>query len=213
MQLESRPDFEEVQRRWAAFWRGESLGRPLVALVIPKPGVEPVRRPRKVVPAEGKIDNLDAIAEQHLKWAETHDFLGEALHYCYFEFGPDHFSALLGAELKFDPESPNTSWCVPFIEDWDSAEISFRRDGKWWRRTVEFIRAFRARCDGKVLLAGPTLVAGLDCLAAVCGAEKLLLDLALAPDKVHIALAAVNRVYDEILAALKDELGVAEWAA
>jgi len=213
MKLEARPDLDEVSRRWSAFWRGERLDRPLVSIVVPRPGVEPVRRPRKVVPAEGSIADIDAVAEQHIRWAETHEFLGEALPYCYFEFGPDHFSALLGAELEFSPESPNTSWCVPFINEWDAAEIKFRRDGKWWERTVEFISSFRARCDGRVLLAGPTLVAGLDCLAAIRGAENLLLDLALAPEKVHAALAAVNRAYDEILAAFKDELGVADWGS
>ncbi len=69
----------------------------------------------------------------------------------------------------------------------------------------------RARCDGKLLLAGPTLVAGLDCLAAIRGVENLLMDLLLVPDKVEAALKDVCYAYKEILEALSIELGVKEY--
>ena len=44
MELEFKPDFEEVRQRWSKFWKGEST-RPLVHIVLPKEGVEPVPHP------------------------------------------------------------------------------------------------------------------------------------------------------------------------
>ena len=210
MDLEFKPDFEEARQRWIAFWKGEKLDRPLVSVVVPKPGVEPVEKPPYASGADG---NYKPVIDQLLAWARTHEFIGEAIPFFHVEFGPDHFSSLLGADLKFHPDSQGTSWCVPFIKDWDGAHIRFQPDCLWYKRTVEFIRALRARCDGKILLAGPTLVAGLDCLAAIRGVENLLMDLLLVPDKVKTALRDVCCAYEEILKALSAELGVEEYGS
>ena len=206
MELEFKPDFTAVQARWDAFWRGERLARPMVSITAPKPGRQPAEKPPYTSGAEG---DFQPVIDQLLAWADSCLFLGDALPFFYLEFGPDHFSSFLGADLKFHADSPGTSWAVPFVRDWDDAEIRFRPESFWWRRTVEFIRALRARCDGKLLLAAPTLVAGLDCLAAIRGVENLLLDLAACPEKIHAALKAVCRAYDKILAALASELDYA----
>ncbi len=55
MDLEFKPDFEETRQRWAAFWNGEKLDRPLVSIVIPKPGVEPVEKPPYTSGADGNF--------------------------------------------------------------------------------------------------------------------------------------------------------------
>jgi 5-methyltetrahydrofolate--homocysteine methyltransferase len=208
MEMEFKPDFEDAKDRWTAFWKGENLGRPLVSIVLPQTDVEPVAKPSPVACVH---DDYEAAIEQVLRWAETHEFVAEAIPFYRVQFGPDHFSALLGADLEFSPDSPDTSWCVPFVEDWDDAEIKFQPDGKWWEKTVERIRAFRARCDGKLLVCGPNLQSGLDCLSAIRGPEKLLMDVVTVPDKVKAALDAVCRAYDEALAALSVETGVEEF--
>ena len=203
MELEFKPDFSEAQKQWKAFWNGKNR-RPLVCVTLPKEGMEPVEKPPYTSGADG---NFEPVIDQLLAWAASHIFIGEAIPFYYLEFGPDHFSALLGADLKFDSNSPGTSWCQPFIKDWDDAEIRFRRDSFWWKRTVDFAHALRKRCDGKLLIAAPTLVANLDALAAIRGAKELLLDLIMCPDKVQRALNAVCQAYEEILEALSDELG------
>ncbi len=207
MELEFKPDFEQVKDRWSAFWKGEDLGRPLVSIVLPRPGIEPVAKPSSIACVQ---DNFEALIDQVLQWAQTHEFIAEAIPFYHVQFGPDHFSALLGAELEFNPDSPDTSWVVPFVQDWDDAEIKFQPDGKWWRKTIERIQAFRARCDGKLLISGPSLQGGLDCLSAIRGPEKLLMDMVMAPDKVKAALDAVCRAYDEVLEALSVETGIEE---
>jgi len=203
MELEFKPDFEAIRKRWDAFWRGENT-RPALAAVLPKPGVESVSKPPYTA---GRDGNFTPVIDQLLRWAETHEFLGEALPFFYLEFAADHFATFLGADLRFHESGNGHGWAVPFIKDWDADEIRFRREGKWWEFTVQFAEALRARCDGKLLIASPTMVANLDALAALRGTEELLADLVDQPDKVHRALDQLTRAYAEILDALAELLG------
>ncbi|MGH8245783.1 MAG: hypothetical protein ACREUU_05055 [Gammaproteobacteria bacterium] len=227
MKLNFKPDFEETQQRWMEFWRGENK-RPLVSIIVPKPGVKISAPPKHLagLPREFPPDGRDAgikyadppaylrgydgnfqpVIDQLLEWADAHDFIGEAIPGYYLEFGPDTFSAYLGADLQIDPET-GTSWCVPFVQDLDDAEFRFRRDGHWWQLTVEFMRAVRAQCDGKLLIVPPTLVANLDALSAIRGTQELMVDMALSPEKVKRALEAVCRAHTEIFNAIAQEFG------
>ena len=205
MELEFKKDFSEIQNRWDLFWQGRYIDKPLVSMVLPKEGVTPIAKPgcQQLIRREGAFE---PVIEQMLKWAETHEFIGEAIPYVSVEFGPDHFSTLLGCDLEFLPDSSGTNWAVPFLKDLDDKEIRFRRDSFWWNRTVSFIREARKACDGKLLLAAPTLVAGLDSLVAMRGVQELNMDLALYPEKVKQSLSMVNKAYIEILDALAIEL-------
>ncbi|MDD5458039.1 MAG: hypothetical protein PHF37_01400 [Phycisphaerae bacterium] len=202
MELEFKTDFEQVRQRWDSFWKNEALSRPLVSIVSPKDGVEPRPKPSSVASVE---NDLNVVIEQLLAWADSHVFLGDAIPFYQIQFGPDHFSALLGAELKFHPDNPDTSWCVPFVENWDDAEIKFHPESQWWEKTIRSLRAFRARCDGKVLITGPNLQAGLDCLSAIRGPQNLLMDVITDPDKVKRALDSVCLAYEQALNALSIE--------
>ncbi len=202
MELESRPDFDAVRREWDDFWAGRRAG-PMVNVVVERKGVAPVPKPPYMAGAEGDCGRW---VDQVLGWARSHEFLGGAVPFYQIEFAADHFALLLGAERETSDESPDTAWAMPFVEDWDRAEIRFRRDGRWWRRTVEYAERLRARTDGVVLIEPPTLVANLDALSAIRGPERFMMDLAVAPEKIHAALEAVDRAYGEILDALDDLL-------
>jgi len=193
MELEFRPDFEQVRQRWAQFWRGEST-RPLLLAVRPKPGVEPV-------------------IDQAIGWAATHDFLDGAIPGYQVTFAPDHFAALLGADLRNAEGSSGTNWIEPFVEDWDDADIRFQPEGKWWRRTAEVIERFRRRCDGRLIIYGTHFQGGLDCLVAIRGAQELLADLLDAPEKVLDARLRVDRALDDARAALAEALDVATYGS
>jgi hypothetical protein len=203
MKLEFKPDFEQARQQWAAFWNGENK-RPLVYAILPKQGVKPVEQPAYLQARDG---NFQPVIDQFLAWADTHEFIGEALPFCFVEWGPDTFSTFLGSELKFTPEvAPYTSWCIPFIKDWDDVEIRFRRESYWWQMTVNFIRELRRQCDSKFLINPPTLVANLDSLAAIRGTQNLLMDMIICPDKVKKALDAICRAHTEVLEEYSKEL-------
>ena len=154
--------------------------------------------------------NFAPIIDQIEAWAETHDFLGDAIPFAYVEWGADTFSGFLGADLKF---GGSTAWSVPFVEDWRKVRIEFRRDGVWWQKTLEFFHALRNRFDGRLLINPPTLVANLDCLAAIRGIERLLLDLTEHPETIKRILEDVCRVHDEVLDAYATELDFAKYGS
>jgi hypothetical protein len=194
MKLEYKPDFDAAAAQWTRFWRGEHT-RPCVMAVLPKPGVKPVDKPRF---AAGATGDFEPVIDQALRWAETHEFLGDAIPFFYLEFAAEHFATLLGADLRFSETEPG-GWTVPCLVDLASAEIRFEREGKWWKRTAEFAQAIRSRCDGRLLIACNTLAGNLDALAALCGTEKLLLAMIEDPDSVHRALDQIDRAHAEIL--------------
>ena len=208
MKLEHKPDFQEVRTSWAAFWRGES-SRPLFQAIEPKPGCTPVQKPR---PYDCAFGDLDPIIDQALAWAATHDFLADSIPSFMITFAPDHFAALLGAEIKHS-EDGKTNWVETSLTSLDDVEISFQRDGYWWKRTVECIERFRARCDGKLIITGTHLQGGLDCLAALYGTQNTLMDMAVEPDLVLRALEQIDQAMLEVRAALADVLDVATWGS
>ena len=201
MELEFKKDFRAAAEQWENFSAGRNT-RPVMSCVLPKAGVAPVPKPPY---ASGARGGFDAVIDQLLAWAETHDFLAESIPFFYLEFGADHFAALLGGDLKFSESDPG-GWAVPFVADLADAEIHFDREGKWWKRTVEFAQALRARCDGKLLIASNTLVSNLDALAAIHGPQNLLIAMLDNPDAVHRALAQIDRAHAEILDAFAELL-------
>ena len=209
MDLEFRPDFEHTRRRWAQFWRGEST-RPLLLAARAKPGVEPAAKPSCYVCA---FNDIEPVIEQAIQWAATHEFLDGAIPGYQVTFAPDHFAALLGADLRNAEGSSATNWIEPFVEDWDDADIRFQPEGKWWRRTAEVIERFRRRCDGRLIIYGTHLQGGLDCLVALRGAQGVLSDLLDVPEKVLDALRRVDRAIDDVRAAMAEALDVATYGS
>jgi hypothetical protein len=207
-----KPDFDSCAHRWVAFWRGEALDRPMILAVVPKPDRPTAPKPYPIRPDR---DVSQAIA-QTLAWAASHDFVGDAIPFLTMEFGAEHFATFLGAEMRYHETYDSTGWVVPFVRDWDAVELRLDRDSFYWRRTLEFIRALRASCEGRVLICAPALSAGMDALSAIRGPERLLTDLVDCPGKVRRALAQVRQVYGEVVDVLKrelawDELGTANW--
>jgi 5-methyltetrahydrofolate--homocysteine methyltransferase len=195
-----KPDLDAAKGRWDDFWRGRAA-RPMLLAVVPRPGVKPVEKPAY---AAGHDGNFAPVIAQLAGWAETHEFLGEAIPFHYLEFSADHFSTLLGADLTFPGDGGG--WPVPFVEDWARTTLAFQRQSAWWRRTVDFAAALRARFGDSLMIASPTLAANLDALAAVRGTDTLLMDLVDQPELVQRALDQVGAAHGEILGALAELL-------
>lgn len=194
-----KKDFAGTRLMWDKFWQ-ERNERPLFSAIIPKPGVETVAKPPYAAGADG---NFMPVIDQLLKWAESHEFLYEAIPFFYLEFAADHFAALLGADLIF-PDKDQGGWPVHFIRDIENTDIKFQRDGKWWERTCQFASALKEKCGESIMIASPTMVGNLDALVAIRGANEVLMDLALNPEAVKRALTQINCAYTEILDAFSE---------
>ncbi len=209
MELEFKPDLEEVRQRWDQFWYDDGLDRPMAMANIPKPGVEPVSPPHQYnLPTA----DLEAFADRVYAWGASREFLGDAIPYYGVSFAPDHLALLLEADMEYagsmDAEgTAKSGWIIPFLKDYDQ-EIRFRPEGKWWETTVACIRALRKRCDGSLIIAGTHLQGGLDALAAIRDPQALMMDMLERPEDVERTLTQIDRAVNDVRAALGVELGV-----
>jgi 5-methyltetrahydrofolate--homocysteine methyltransferase len=194
-QLEYKPDFADIARRWDAFWAGRSEG-PLVAAVVPKRGTEPVERPAY---GAGRDGDFGPVVDAVLRWAATHEFLGDAVPCFHAEFTADHAAVLMGAGLALPADGHGDGWSLPVLHDIRDADIQVRRDSAWYERTVRYLEALQAACEGRLFVAPPSFAGGLDTLAALRGSEALLVDLIEHPEAVHRALDQVDRCSAELL--------------
>lgn len=209
MELEWKRDFDRAARRWDAFWRGENVG-PQVGAIVPRPGTTPVEKPPY---AAGWDGDFAPVIEQLLRWGETHEFLGDAIPWFYAEFTADHSAVLMGAGLEYEKDGHGNGWTTPVIRDIREADIRVRRDTMWYERTVRFFEELRKACDGKLLIAAPTLSGGLDNLASLRGTEALLVDLVEHPEAVKRALEQVDRAFAELLEEFAGRLDFATYGS
>ncbi|MCK5528051.1 MAG: hypothetical protein KAI74_00095 [Kiritimatiellae bacterium] len=205
MELEFKSDFEEAKKSWTKCWNGTNE-RPMLYAVVPKEGVEPVSKPSSY---ECTFGDIDTHIDRVLEWMNAQEFLVDAVPSFRVDFASDHFAALLGCELKGDPENYNTVWAEKCIDSWDTADIKFDKNGFWWQRTCEVMSRFRERCDGKFLISALAPAANLDALSAMRGGQDLLMDMMMEPEAVKEALLKVNAATTEVQAALAAELDVA----
>jgi hypothetical protein len=206
--LEFKQNFADVRNRWSRFWRGEGE-RPMLSAIAPRSGAKVVEKPNEYDCAFGE---LDRIIEQLLRWAASHEFLGDQVPTFLITFAPDHFASLLGAEIK-RREDEDTNWVEPCLTTLEGVEIAFQRTGQWWERTLECIERFRDVCDGRIIVSGTHLQGSLDCLAALYGTEPLLTDMALRPASVHRALRQIDTALTEVRTALAQALDVSRWGS
>ena len=202
MELEYKTDFESARNRWTDFWNGTNQ-RPMLYVVLPKRGVDPAPKPSSY---ECTFGNIDRHIDRVIAWMETHDFLLDAIPAFRVDFASDHFAALLGCDLKGDPDNYSTVWAEKCISSWSSADIKFDPNSFWWQRTCEVIERFRQRTDGRFLLSGLTPASNLDALSAMRGAQELLIDMVMEPETVKEALQQIEKCREEVQAALALEL-------
>ena len=205
MELEFKSDFEEAKKSWAECWNSTN-NRPMLYAVLPKEGVAAVSKPSSYECTFGEIDpHIDRVIE----WMNAHEFLVDAVPSFRVDFASDHFAALLGCELKGDPDNYKTVWAETCIDSWATADIKFDKNGYWWQRTCEVMNRFRERCDGKFLISALSPAANLDALSAMRGGQDLLMDMVMEPEAVKEALLKVDAATTEIQTALAKELDVA----
>ena len=194
-------DFPAVQKIWDDFWEGKNR-EPVYSITIPKNGKEIHPPPVYLSWCNGDYQGTaDALA----RWYESCEFYGSAIPYFYETFGPDTFSALLGADLSYTPPINDTSrgnsWAVPVLKNLEKTDIHFDPDGKWWNNTAAFHDVLKKRLGDTVMITLPTFIAGLDALSALYSPEALCMALLDVPELVHHALDQINTAYTEIVKA------------
>ena len=198
--LEFKPDFEEAKKHWQAFWARQIINRPCIVIRAPKDGAKKVPAP---VYMEGRDGNFDAPMARLLEWAATIYWGGDAIPNYTPSFGPDQFSAFLGAELMWSKESMGTSWAIPFVNNWDKVlPFQLKPENKWWKRMLAFVRKLAAATEGKMVLSHLDLHSNMDCLSAIRGPQRILMDLMDIPETIDRAVQSVRQFYQPIYDAI-----------
>lgn len=188
-------------RFWERYWRQENE-RPALSITLVKAGREAAEPPRYLEAFEGG-KAFGKTADKVARWADCREFLCEAVPYYAVSFGADDFAAFLGADLRLSADG-TTSWPVRPLQSLTRAKIAFDPNGKWWTRTAEFYHVLRSRLGGSVMLAAPTLSAGLDGLAGLYGVNSLLTALLDEPEAVKEALEQINAAYTCAMKAVRE---------
>jgi hypothetical protein len=194
MELEFRSDFEKARKNWQLMWEGK-LDRPALMITIPKAGVEPAAKP---VWGAARTVPYEVLCDQILRWAETHEFFGEAVPFYTPSLIIGLYEALMGAEIQMihEPWGVDTH-VVPFIKDLNEFEGRLHRESEWWEKWVSLVETMKRRLAGKVVFGEGRPGGNLDQLSALRGTTEYMMDFYDNPDGVHHAMREMQNVFDE----------------
>ncbi len=195
-----KPDYDEADQRWQAYYAGEIIDRPVVCVTAPRrgyPKVAPVNYQEKA------FGDIDAVLEHGLALAEATFWGGEAFPSFYPSFGPDEIAVFCGADLKWSPDSTETNWSVPFVKDWEQAlPLRLQMNNALFMRQLEIYRRAAQRFAGKILLVAPDLHTNMDLLAGIRGSQRLCMDLLDCPELIDRAMLDARAIFRELWSAL-----------
>ena len=157
-----KEDWEQAKKNLEAFWAGEDIGRPLMAVTSPRTEKSKKFPELQYGPWTGSMDtygdnDLEAITrwwtdpEENLKhmiyWFENTFFGGEALPATHTNWGASAAAAFFGSPPKFNK---NSVWYPAVIEDWESWKWQFdEKTNKWWKAIKDIVAHLNASADRK----------------------------------------------------------------
>jgi len=181
-----------------AFWQGHVEDYPLMWITVPNAKPGPI-----IAPPESEEElwtNVDYIMESTEVALSRTYYAGDALPVFSPWLGPDQFAGWLGANLILKPREHNTSWVVPFIENWDDyPEFRIDPGNHWWRLYLEIVRRSAEAGRGKWITGFPDLHTGIDALSAMRGPARLLLDLHDHPAAIHRAMRQMTELWKDVV--------------
>ena len=195
-----KPDLDEANQRWQAFYAGEIVDRPPVCVTAPRDGYP---QPAPITYHDKVFGEIDEIVTRGLALAEATFWGGEAVPSFYPSFGPDEIAVFCGADLHWSSDSPDTNWSAPFVEDWEKGlPLRLQTSHPLWQRQQAIYRRASERFAGKVLLVAPDLHTNMDLLAAIRGPQHLCLDLRDSPGLIDQAMTDARAIFRQLWAAL-----------
>ncbi|MFH1476348.1 MAG: hypothetical protein ABIH24_02485 [Verrucomicrobiota bacterium] len=196
MELEFKKDFDAARKNWGLFWEGK-LDRPIIMAIIPRPGKDQVSPPKF---GEAFYRKHEDVVDQALRWAESREFLCDAVPCFTPSLMMGFFSAILGAEVIEVREAWGVDTAiVPFVKDLGNVNLKFHRDSKWWEQWVALCECFKRKCAGRLVFGEASLEYNLDILGAIRGTAELMVDFYDNPEGVHNAMRQILKVYNEVM--------------
>jgi len=208
--FEFKPDYNEVFKRYEAWWNCEIIDRPLVSIIFPKPKDKQVN-----YPPEKKWENLrerwmdtDYILASTEAYFRNNVFFADSLPVAFPNLGPEIFSAFYGCDMIYGED---TAWSKPILDDWSTDSINnlkLDKNNFYYRKVMEMTDDFIAAGKNKFIVGYTDLHGGGDAIAAFRGSQNFLMDIITNPkeikevcDKITVDFLKVYDVFYEKLTA------------
>jgi len=187
-----KEDWEKVKKRYEAWWACELYDRILVQVTAPREGVKHI--PVKPSSVEAMWTDIDYIIRRILENVRTTYYGGESVPLLWHNWSAGH-ALLLGCEPKF---AWDTVWVDPVIAEEEYPEISFSRENHWWKWMRDSTRTAAQASKGRYFVMAMWGNHAGDNLALARGTEQLLMDIALNPEWVRLAVKTVSDILIEV---------------
>ncbi len=208
-----KPNYDEMVRRWEAYFAGDLLDRPIVMLTAPLPGKS---APPNLVYREYQSASYDEVVERWLRKAEANYYAGESFPEFCVTYGCDEVAVFCGGgAFKFHAISNDTVWTEPVVNDWESfLPFGLHEAHPLWQRLLPLYRYGAERVAGKLAIGNLDLHTNMDMLMALRGSQQLCIDCIDTPEVIDRAMACARAVFPRVWygvaeAGRRDELGYA----
>lgn len=195
--LSLKPNFEDAAKRWQAYLAGDIIGRPLIQVTCPRSGVP---QPTFVRGYHRKVfADIPEVIDAALAEAEATYWGGEAMPSFNPSLGPDEVAVFCGGSFAWSPDSDDTNWSVPYIDDWQTdLPFRLRDDHPLWLRVLALCREAASRLRGKMAMSPLDLHTNMDLLAAARGPQQLCLDLIECPALIDRAMVSARAIFSPL---------------
>lgn len=206
--MSKKPMDDALQALYQDYWNRENK-RPLLTARIAS-GKNDVLRDR------AWWMSVDAQLAQN-EWDLTHTaYIGDAYPLCCPNLGPDLFSACLGLELEFGPD---TSWAVhnpDLCDPEDYKPLTIDTQNPYYKKIVELTQAYCEHSKGRYLVGITDLHPGADGLVAIRSPEQLCFDAIEEPEFIRRASMNLFGEFKKLYGALCDiteqvQQGTSNW--
>jgi hypothetical protein len=196
-----KSDWDKAKENLGSFWKGEDIGRPLVAVFAPRTE-QSVQFPElQHGPWTGNMkdfsdDDTGAIEkwwtdpEENLSrmkfWFENTYFGGEAIPATYINWGASAGAAFFGSTPTFKKTSV---WYSNVVNDWDKWKWEFdEKNNKWWKSIWNIVVHLSENAKGNFLVGMPEFGNAADNLSLMRGMDNLAMDCIDNPEKISEAI-------------------------
>jgi len=192
MELQGKDDFEEVLRRFEAWWHCELVDRPLVSI-----NVRSARPARETADKHGSLRDrwfdADYALDRFQASVDGAVFLAETLPVFVPNLGPEVCATVFGCELDFTESS---SWSRPVVRHCrEIPDIRPNLENVYWNALRRMTELSLERGRGKWLTAVADLHTNGDLVASLRDPQGVCLDLADDMPSVRRACDYVTRSY------------------
>ncbi|MDR1179400.1 MAG: hypothetical protein LBK44_02750 [Spirochaetales bacterium] len=226
-----KDDWAKAKENLKAFWDGEDIGRPCMAVFSPR-NDDSVQFPElQWGPWIGSLqsiadDDQEAIKhwwtdpEENLKrmryWFENTYFGGEAIPATYVNWGASAGAAFFGSLPDF---RKNTVWYPEIIKNWEEWKWEFdAAANKWWKMIWDITAYLTGSAKGNYFVGMPEFGNSGDNLSLMRGMDKLVMDCFDCPEKIEDAFSFMSKHWIELhektyrlTAEVNDNGGVLPW--